>query len=49
MEIELEEYENGKPLVLNVSESTAQKIKNLKAEKKYKQIIELVDGLPCTK
>jgi hypothetical protein len=49
MEIELEDFENGKPVVLNVNEDVAQKIKTLRNQKKYKEIIEIIDTLPCNK
>lgn len=49
MYIELEDYENGRPMVVKTTNEIASKIKVMKANKNYNEIYELTLTMPNTK
>jgi tetratricopeptide (TPR) repeat protein len=49
MEVELDTFTDGRPMVLKTSSETAQKIKVLKSKKQYKEMLELANSMPSTK
>jgi hypothetical protein len=49
MEVELEDFENGRPMIIQASEEVIIKIKALKAKRQYKELLELANTLPNNK
>ena len=49
MEVELDDFEDGRPVMLQTSQENAQKIKSMKGKKQYKDLLELALGMPSTK
>ncbi len=49
MEVELDDFEDGRPMILKTNQETATKIKVLKNKKQYKELLALADSMPNTK
>jgi len=49
MEVELDDFEDGRPLTLQTNQETAQKIKAFKGKKQYKELLDLALSMPSTK
>lgn len=49
MEVELDDFEDGRPMMLKTNQETAQKIKQFKTKKQYKEMLELALAMPSTK
>ena len=49
MEVELDNFEDGRPVVLETNVETAGKIKAYKGKKQYKELLELALAMPSTK
>lgn len=49
MDVELDDFEDGRPMTLHTNQETAQKIKALKGKKQYKELLELAYAMPSTK
>lgn len=49
MEVQLDDFEDGRPMILKTNQETAQKIKAFKAKKQYKDLLSLADSMPNTK
>lgn len=49
MEVELDDFEDGRPMILKTNSETAQKIKALKAKKQYKELLAFAESMPNTK
>lgn len=49
MEVELCDFEDGRPMVLTTNKETADKIKALKSKKQYKELLELATSMPNTR
>lgn len=49
MEVELDDFEDGRPMTLHTNQETAQKIKALKAKKQYKELLDLAMAMPSTR
>ena len=39
MEVELDDFEDGRPMVLQTNQETANKIKAMKGKKQYKELL----------
>jgi hypothetical protein len=49
MEVELDNFEDGRPMIFKTNQETAQKIKALKGKKQYKELLEFAGTMPNTK
>ena len=49
MEVELDDFEDGRPMVLQTNQETANKIKAMKGKKQYKELLEMALAMPSTK
>ena len=49
MEVELDDFEDGRPLTLQTNQETAQKIKTFRGKKQYKELLDLALSMPSTK
>jgi len=49
IEVELENFQDGKPLLLKSNEAIVNKIKVYKARKEYKKLLELAATMPNSK
>ena len=49
MEVELDDFEDGRPLTLQTNQETAQKIKAFRSKKQYKELLDLALSMPSTK
>ena len=49
MEVELDDFEDGRPMVLQTNQETANKIKTMKGKKQYKELLEMALAMPSTK
>lgn len=49
MEVELDDFEEGRPMMVKMNQEMAQKVKQLKGKKQYKELLELALGMPSTK
>lgn len=49
MEVELDDFEDGRPMILKTNQETATKIKTLRNKKQYKELLSLADSMPNTK
>lgn len=49
MEVELDDFEDGRPMMLKTNQETAHKIKAFKSKKQYKELLELGLAMPSTK
>jgi|JI6StandDraft_1071083.scaffolds.fasta_scaffold187198_1 hypothetical protein len=49
MDVELDDFEDGRPMTLHTNQETAQKIRALKGKKQYKELLEMANAMPSTK
>jgi hypothetical protein len=49
MEVELDDFEDGRPVILKNTGETGVKIKLLKAKANYAQLLELAESMPGTR
>jgi hypothetical protein len=49
MEVELDTFTDGRPMVLKTNQETALKIKALKSKKQYKEMLDLANSMPNTR
>jgi hypothetical protein len=49
MEVELDDFEEGKPVVFQTTQENAQKIKVYKNKRQYKELAELANSMPNTR
>lgn len=49
MEVELDDFEDGRPIKLKTNQETGQKIRQFKSKKQYKELLELGLAMPNTK
>jgi len=49
MEVELDNFEDGRPMMLKTNAETAQKVKQFKTKKQYKEMLDLALAMPSTK
>jgi len=49
MEVELDDFEDGRPITFKTNQETAQKIKLFKTKKQYKALLALANSMPTTK
>jgi len=49
MDVELEDFDEGRPMHLKTNEETGNQIKTLKASKQYKELLDLAKKMPNTK
>jgi len=49
MEVELDDFEEGRPMKVKMNQEIAQKVKQFKGKKQYKELLELALTMPSTK
>lgn len=49
MEVELDNFEDGRPMVFKTTQETAQKIKQFKSKKQYREMLDYALAMPSTK
>ncbi len=49
MEVELDNFEDGRPMVFKTNQETADKIKVFKGKKQYKEMYDMAQAMPNTK
>lgn len=49
MDVELDDFEEGRPMMVKMNQEIAQKVKVFKAKKQYKELLELAMGMPSTR
>jgi hypothetical protein len=49
MDVELDDFEDGRPMIFHTTQENADKIKALKAKKQYKELLDLANTMPSTK
>ncbi len=49
MEVELDNFEDGRPMVFKTNQDTAQKIKAYKGKKQYNELLQVANAMPNTR